>query len=172
MDHSEGGKAPRKQGHHQLRRYQQCGASVGNTALTPAASPLHLTIPVADVATSQPFYLVIEGSASLLELTRDSAVRTSEHTCFLKSGRAECRSADSAEPPACKALGGRDRAGSRPGAVARLAPSAGQGEGAMGRQEARSRGDSWAAGDRRPARPRGRQRPGRGRPAAGCRVEG
>ena len=82
--HSEGGKAPRKQGHHQLRRYQQCGASVGNTALTPAASPLHLTIPEADVATSQPFYLGIEGSASLLELTRDSAVRTSEHTCFLK----------------------------------------------------------------------------------------
>ena len=70
------------------------------------------------------------------------------------------------------APGGRDRAGSRPGAVARLAPSAGQGEGAMGRQEARSRGDSWAAGDRRPARLRGRQRPGRGRPAARCRVEG
>lgn len=83
MDHSEAGKAPRKQGHHQLRRYQQCGASVGNRALTPAASPLHLTIPVAVVATSQRFYLMIEGSASLLELTRGSAVQTSEHFASL-----------------------------------------------------------------------------------------
>lgn len=80
MDHSEGGRAPRKQGRHQRRRCQQCDASDGSRALTLAASHPLLTIQVAAVTTSRPLAcLVIEDSASLLELTRGSALQTSVH---------------------------------------------------------------------------------------------
>jgi hypothetical protein len=76
--HSEGGRAPRKQGRHQQRRYQQCDASVGSRALTPAASPLHLTILVPVVATSTLLFGDRRLCSSLV-LTGCSAVQTSEH---------------------------------------------------------------------------------------------
>jgi hypothetical protein len=53
--HSEGDRAPRKQGRHQRRRYQQCDASAGSRASTLAASLLHLTIPVPVDMPSQSF---------------------------------------------------------------------------------------------------------------------
>jgi len=45
-DRNEGGTTPTKQGHHQWRRCQQSDSSTANKALTRAASPPLLTIPM------------------------------------------------------------------------------------------------------------------------------
>jgi len=77
LDHSEGGRAPRKPDHHQLRRCQQSVASTESRALTPAASPPLPTIPaLAAVPSWSLVSLRMKNTTDMLKLIRGSAVQT------------------------------------------------------------------------------------------------